>query len=102
MAEIVQRSGAGVGKLQLLQITVSNVMAAPVRDSIELNAMGELHFVLPVKPLNLLRPLRLSFLYFCRLSLTLRNISVVNKLELEAWECGSTCRNRTPFSCQPG
>lgn len=36
--------------LQLFEVTVCDVMAAPVRDSIELNAVREAHFVPLVEP----------------------------------------------------
>ena len=39
---------------QLLEIAVGNVMAAPVRNSIKLDAVGELHLVLLLEPLPFL------------------------------------------------
>jgi hypothetical protein len=33
------------GHLQLLQVAVCNVVATPIRDRIELDAVGELHLV---------------------------------------------------------
>ena len=48
-----------IGNIQLLQVTVRNVMTAPVRDSIELDTVGELHIVCGVKPVDLLCPLAL-------------------------------------------
>lgn len=35
---------------ELFEVAVGNVVAAPVGDCIELDAVGELHFVLPVEP----------------------------------------------------
>jgi hypothetical protein len=42
---------------QLLEITVRNVVVAPVRNGVELDAVGELHIVLLFKPPALLGPL---------------------------------------------
>jgi hypothetical protein len=87
--------------VQLLQIAVGNVMAAPVRHSIELDAVRELHLVLVVKPLSLLCPLGLS-LQIPRVSLlALFYALVVGKLELFG-----ICRlcvgcSNTPSSLQP-
>jgi len=39
--------------LQLLQITIGNIVAAPVRHRIELNAVRKLHLVFLEKPLEL-------------------------------------------------
>jgi hypothetical protein len=43
--------------IQLLEIAICNIMAAPIRDGIELNAVGELHLVVLLKPRELLSPL---------------------------------------------
>jgi hypothetical protein len=40
--------------VQLLEIAICNVMAAPVRNSVELDTVRELHVVLSFKPLPLL------------------------------------------------
>lgn len=48
---------AEAGKVQLLQIAVGNIMAAPVWNGVELDAVGELHLVGVVKPPDLLCPL---------------------------------------------
>jgi hypothetical protein len=39
---------------QFLKIAVGNVVATPIRHRIELDTVGELHFVLLIKPLDLL------------------------------------------------
>lgn len=39
--------------LQLLEVAVGNIMAAPIRNSIKLNAVRELHLVLCFNPLAL-------------------------------------------------
>lgn len=46
--------------LQLLEIAVGNIMTAPVRNSIELNAVRELHLVLGFNPLPLAVSILLS------------------------------------------
>lgn len=53
VANVSQAETVAWGFLQLLKIAIRNIMAAPVRNSIELNAMGELHLVLRLKPLAL-------------------------------------------------
>ena len=52
-----------VRDVQLLEIAVGNVVAAPVWNSIELNAVGELHLVLRLNPL----PFPISLLLSSRL-----------------------------------
>ena len=42
---------------QLLQVAVGNIVVAPVRNSVELEAVGELHLVLLLEPPALLGPL---------------------------------------------
>src|SRR5262245_48676099 len=41
---------------QFLEVAIGNVMTAPVRNSIKLQAMAELHLVLEEKPRKLLPP----------------------------------------------
>jgi hypothetical protein len=93
----------GRGNIQLLQIAVGNVMAAPVWNGIELDAVGELHFVLFVKPPDLLCPpgLLLQILQFPVLSLLYAR--VVCKFELfGVWELGAGWRwTNSPSSLQP-
>lgn len=48
------------GDAQLLEVAIGNVVTTPVRDSIELNAVGELHLVLFLEPPALLVSFRLS------------------------------------------
>jgi hypothetical protein len=43
--------------VQLLEIAVGNVVVAPVRNGVELDAVGELHLVLLLEPAALLGPL---------------------------------------------
>ena len=43
--------------IQLLQVAVGNVVTTPIRYSIELDAVGELHLVLCFKPRSLAQPL---------------------------------------------
>lgn len=54
-------TGVETGRVysQLLKVTVGNVMATPVRDGVELDAVGELHLVLFLEPLALPGPLLL-------------------------------------------
>lgn len=75
--------------VQLLEVTVSNVMAAPIWNSIELDTMRELHLVLFLKPAALF----VSFLFpsslaVCGVSSSLDG-RVIDKLELLARICGS-------------
>ena len=61
----IGREAAGGGRdktrhSQLLEIAVSNVMTTPVRDSIKLNAVRELHLVSLFKPPPFLISLSLS------------------------------------------
>lgn len=44
--------------LQFLEVAVCDVVAAPVRNSVELDAVGELHLVLVFEPTALLDSLR--------------------------------------------
>lgn len=45
-----------MSSLQLLEIAVCNVVAAPVRNSVELDTVGEFHVVLIFEPLSFLLP----------------------------------------------
>lgn len=60
--------------VQFLEIAIGDVVAAPVGDRIELQAVGELHLVGLAKPLELLPSpslaLSLSFSLFCSSSVT--------------------------------
>lgn len=42
---------------QFLEVTIGDVMVAPVRNRVELNAVRELHLFLFGKPLELVKPL---------------------------------------------
>lgn len=70
---------AGGGKgLQLLEVTVCDVVAAPVRNSVELDAVRELHLILCLKP----EALRLTVLVAVLLSFLLgKPIGIVEKLD---------------------
>ncbi len=58
--------GKGLG-LQFLERAVRDVVATPVRDRVELDAVGELHLVLLVEPAALAGPLGVRFLLLlCR------------------------------------
>jgi len=54
---VVPEVEVDVGNVQLLQIAVGNIMAAPVWNGVELDAVGKLHLVLVIKPPGLLCPL---------------------------------------------
>jgi hypothetical protein len=70
------------GDLQLLEVAISNVMAAPVRNSIELDAVGELHLVLFFEPGPFLCALLFLSLPALLAGLTSRDVGVIGKLEL--------------------
>lgn len=57
-------------------------MTAPIRHSIELNAVGELHFVLLVKFLKLLRLLSLTPKLSCALLLLMLVVVIVGEFVL--------------------
>lgn len=78
-------TGRGEADVQFLQVAVGDVVAAPVRDSVELDAVGELHLVLIVEPAALLGPLGCAarFFRFSVADLTSRlDVRVVDKLVL--------------------
>lgn len=70
----------GEGDSQFLEVTVGDVVAAPVRDGVELDAVGELHFLLPGDGERTKLALRLSgmvavllgLLCYCTLSMEWR------------------------------
>lgn len=66
-------------------------MATPVRHSVELNTVGELHLVLIVKPTALLSPLDCSPCFFFLLLAPIRDLSVVGELVLFVLVLSSSC-----------
>lgn len=85
---------------QFLQIAVRNIVAAPVRYRIELNAVGELHVVLLVEFTELLCPPGVALR---KLLLAVLDTRVVGELEfLEVCKPVGARRGRwSPSTCQP-
>lgn len=71
--------GDGRQNVQLLKIAVCNVVAAPVWNSIELNAVGEFHLVLCLKPLSFLPSFILPSLVFIVGVVVRGDVTVINK-----------------------
>lgn len=76
---------------QFFEVAVGNVVATPVRHSVELDAVGELHLVLVVKPTALLSPLGCSPCFFFLLLVPFRDSSVVGELVLFVLGLSSNC-----------
>lgn len=72
------RYAAGGYGLQLLQVAVCNVVAAPVWNSVELDAVRELHLILCLEPealrLTVLAAVLLSYLFG-------KSVGIVEKLD---------------------
>jgi hypothetical protein len=85
---------------QFLQVAVRNIVAAPVRDRIELDTMRELHVVLLVEFLELLCPPGVALR---KLLLAVLDTRVVGELEfLEVCKLVGARRGRwSPSTCQP-
>lgn len=89
----------GVGGIQFLQVTVCNVMTAPVRDSIELDTVRELHVVCFVKLPELLGTLCLSLqIPSCSLLLCLYAGVVREFVFFKVFQSMSAGRNAFPSS----
>lgn len=87
----------GKNDVQLLQVAVGNVVAAPVGHRIELDAVGELHLVLLLKPLPLLQAFDLPSL-FTRVCLVVFSLRFqVAELVLDVGAIGCV-RGKSPSS----
>ncbi len=77
-------------------------MTAPVRDSIELNAVGELHLICLVKLTDLLCPFGFSPKTVCLFLLTLFYVSIIGEFVFPKVRKFVSARCPTiPFLCQP-